>query len=549
MGAKDTVRVPGMQVCDANISLLSTRPTRILTHVNRARRIKCDEAKPTCNRCKIGKRTCKYDADMHGPNLALPWAFPQMTPHSDSPLPANRQAQERHLFSVFQNRFVPLMSDVFDRDFWEVSMLRGTHAYPAAWYASLAIGAMYQKLDLGRRGASAYDQQRYDHAALIYCNKTTKLLVEANHTQMAVSEREMLLLACILLMCYANLRQDFAQALVHIANGAYLSKQWNYWKHNRQKSQRLPNCVVPATSISMFFLRLEMQLTSSPSEVPEQLKPATQRIHIDVDSCYESAIEAYIELLPILNAYRQLYQQSSRSDNQRHMLNPNAIAVLNGPFLLWRDKFRAYKRRFWGEMEQRMTDTNEADCIQMLTTWQLLCTVILCSDTSKEELAYDDFNHEFERAMSIYEYLLDVSPLGKAHKSGAWLSNMSSFIGLVGQGLSAVCSGCRVPTIRRRGLRLMTEYPFKDGTTDSKYLVIFLRMKMDLEENGWQRSPIEGGCKCVPDVFICGDHRIRSPVVVRQEDGSTVTFRNLYEVANNKLGFSVFVPSKSKAGD
>lgn len=425
-------------------------------------------------------------------------------------------------------------------------MMRGIHVYPAAWYASLAVGAMYQQLELRRRGISGYEQQQYENAALLYCNKTARLLVDANHTHMNASEREMLLLACILLMSYANLRGDFAQALVHVTNGVYLSKQWDYWQQNKQKSFRLPNCVVPISSINMFFRRLEIRLVSSAPEVPERLRPSNQLAHIAIDDCYESALEAYIELLAIQSSFMHIYKKASCTDNKRHMLNADMTAALQKPFLLWRERFGAYKAAFERQQAILKDDTNEADCIKTLSILRVTLTVALCADPSKEELAYDDFIHEYESAMDSLEYLLEVSPFGEAHKSGAWLPFMSSFTSLVCQGLSSICSGCRIPTIRRRGLRLLTKYPFNDGITDSAYLAAFLRRKMELEEGGWKRVPIEGGCKCVPDVFICGDHRIRSPTVRRETGGNTVTFRNLYEVAHDLPGFSVFVPTKGK---
>lgn len=440
------------------------------------------------------------------------------------------------------------MCDEFDRDFWAVSMLRGARVYPAAWNASVAIGAMVQQLELRRHGVSGYQQQQYETTALLYCNKTARLLVEVNHTHMDASEREMLLLACILLMAYANLRGDFAQAIVHITNGVYLSKQWDYWQQNKQRSFRLPNCVVPVSSINMFFRRLEMQLISSPSPLPERLNLSNQPIHIVIDDCYHSALEAYIELLPITNAYYHIVtqSQSSQTDNQRHMINTDAIATLQKPFLLWRNSFHAYKAVIWGRQADQQDYANESDCIQTLTVLELVLTFVLCADPSKEELTYDDFSHEFYSAMDILEYLLDVSPFGNAHRSGTWIPNMSSFISFVGQALSAICAGCRIPTIRRRGLRLLMDYPFKDGTTDSTFLAGFLRMKMDLEESGWQRVPIAGGCKCVRDVFICGNHRIQSPTIRRENGGSRVTLRNLYEVEHELPGFSMFVPTKGK---
>lgn len=456
------------------------------------------------------------------------------------------------LFHIFRGHVVPYMSDFFDRDFWEISMLNGIQTYPAAWYASLAVGAMYQQLHLRHchgEPSPPYQQLYYERAALTYCNKTARLLVEADHTNLVASEREMLLLSCILLTCYANLRRDSAQTLMHIYNGVYLSKKWRYWQHSlsSQHGFRLPNCVIPVSSINMLFRRLEMQLFSSPFKLPESLESLDRPITISTEIAFKTAVEAYIDLQPIANAYRKLYHQSSQSGVDKLALLQVDSAKLREPFELWRQKFLEFKKVFSDQEVLGQADSSEAYRVQVLTVWEACGNAIYFVDASKGELSWDDFNDEFERGINICEYLLDGSPLGRAHASSAWLPNLSCFMSLMGQALGLLSSACRIPTIRRRAMRLLRKYPFIDGTAESAFITIFTEAKMKFEEDGWERTPIEGGCDCVADVFVCREHRIPSATIQPHMGGSIITLKSVYETANGLPGSSVVIlPSKGK---
>lgn len=429
-------------------------------------------------------------------------------------------------------------------------MLQGIRAYPAAWYASLAIGAMYRKLELRSLGyrnsnRNSFPQlQYYENAALIYCSKAARLLVEMDHEETSPSQREMLLISCILLICYAGLRRDTAQTVTHMYNGVYLSKKWDYWqlKPGRDRSYRLPNCVVPVSSVGQLFRRLEMQLISSPLTLPDFLTLPIQPVHIAVDVPYHSAAEAYAELLPIANAHRYLFYQANRSDvNGLRILAAEGAAIRDN-FLLWSDKFNAYKDSF----SKRKSDPEEADRITAVTLWEMGGRIMSFADISKGTKIFDGYQDEICRSLPILEYFLDGSQLGKTYTSASWLPSLSSFMSLMGQPLRFLATVCRVPTIRRRCLQLLIKYPFIDGTLDSTYVAVLAQTKMELEEDGWYRAPIPGGCECVPDVSVCAEHRIPTPAIEPHKDGRRVTLKNAYEIANGLPGSTITMPWRSK---
>lgn len=484
--------------------------------------------------------------------------------HNASPFPHHPKPHEQHLFAVFQDKALPCLIDYFDRDFWEVSILHGIRTYPAAWYAALAIGAVYQQLQLRHSdsdggyqctGNKTIHQLRYENAALIYCNKVARLMIEADHVHMSAPEREMLLLACILLTCYANFRGDSSQSILHTSNGVYLSKQWKYRRDewNGDSAYRLPNCVIPVAAINRLFRRLELQLPAALNNEPDSVEqtlglPRTAISGNDDNSTYYSAMEAYGELQPFLIAQRDLYNQSTpEGDRSLRMLNSGA-AALQEPFLLWQKRFRAYKNTFSQQQQQqnlgyssykKETDRNESDLVDMVEVFALGCEALFFANISKGELAWDDYNDHFCHMIDLQEYILRESPLGKTPTSSSkGLPSLSSFVSLVISSLVILCMNCRIPTIRRRGLQLIAANPF-DGGIGSKSILLILQARMAMEENGWQRSPIEGGCNCVADAFICGGHRI--PDVILGQGGG-VTFRSCYEAERGLPGFSVAGP-------
>lgn len=98
----------------------------------RSRRVKCDEGKPTCNRCKSAARSCG------GYEPSKIWLF---EPTSNTVLETNQH--ERRAIQFFQEQTSPILAafSKFTLRFWEHFIARMAHAEPAVRHMSIALAS------------------------------------------------------------------------------------------------------------------------------------------------------------------------------------------------------------------------------------------------------------------------------------------------------------------------------------------------------------------------------------------------------------------------
>jgi Fungal specific transcription factor domain len=108
------------------------------------RRVKCDEANPSCYSCVSTDRKC----DGYGPNLeappdvssALSWSLSRSLSTG-----FNGTEKERRSFYFFQQKTAPQLSGFFGGDFWERHLLQAALNEPSIRHAILALGSLHVK--------------------------------------------------------------------------------------------------------------------------------------------------------------------------------------------------------------------------------------------------------------------------------------------------------------------------------------------------------------------------------------------------------------------
>jgi hypothetical protein len=157
---------------------------------HRIRRIKCDEAEPSCRQCLRGRRIC--DGYPHRKSLV---SVPTMNPTSFSDL--FETDQERRCFEFFRRRTVPQLSGSFGSPFWTHLLLLTTHHEPAVQHAAIALGALHecfeQKLSNQAEANLSFALQQYIRAIGL----VTKPIHERGKQAGDVA-----LMTCVLFVCF-----------------------------------------------------------------------------------------------------------------------------------------------------------------------------------------------------------------------------------------------------------------------------------------------------------------------------------------------------------
>ncbi|KAK4448742.1 hypothetical protein QBC34DRAFT_380972 [Podospora aff. communis PSN243] len=114
------------------------------------RRVKCDEAKPACQRCTSTGRVCDGYASSttsHQSRRALADAVRQLQVVG----PASRvlgdalPVDDVACFDFFRLCTASMTGSVLPGEFWSRQLLQASHAEPAVWRAAVAIGALHRR--------------------------------------------------------------------------------------------------------------------------------------------------------------------------------------------------------------------------------------------------------------------------------------------------------------------------------------------------------------------------------------------------------------------
>lgn len=103
--------------------------------------MKCDEAKPNCQKCTSTGRQC--DGYLTPPTPSNNTLSPLIRSHSPE-YPLTDSDLERRSFHFFCRRTIVILSGIFDPTFWTQLVLQATHHEPAIRHAVIALGALHE---------------------------------------------------------------------------------------------------------------------------------------------------------------------------------------------------------------------------------------------------------------------------------------------------------------------------------------------------------------------------------------------------------------------
>ena len=398
------------------------------------------------------------------------------------------------MFYVFRQQVLPYMVDVFDEDFWAIMIPQASQVYPAVWHGAVATAAL-RSLMLAKKTSG--DMYGY---ALMHCNMAMQQITKIDPATATPADQEMVLLTCILLICYATLCSNHGAAFTHIHNGLYLSKLW------QPEASRQLDCVSTGTSVNVRFRRLESMVLCAPCKLGEPVLRSyrlDERISPDVP--FTSSTDAYLELLLIDSEWKKMtrFDGTPVGDMRIRFIVPEC-EELRVPFRIWRDKFHVFRGN--GRHSNKMEEVRRF----ALDLLDLTLEALTCVDTTRGEEAWDEFAPNFERIVKLGSRMLHEqrNALFAESEKTPNLPRRSQFRSLLALPMVAVGTFCRQADVRRRGIAMLKTLPFLDGLFDSTYFVGFNEEQIRIEEMGLMLDPIEGGCACVFGTFICAAHRV-----------------------------------------
>ncbi|KAI1164439.1 hypothetical protein F5B18DRAFT_252820 [Nemania serpens] len=166
------------------------------------RKVKCDEGKPSCLRCKSTGRKC--DGYVSRPtSSALSWHRPRHL------FPNVNDASERRSLEFFCEVAAPVLSGPLDPYFWTHLVLQFSQMEPAVRHAVVAVGSLYEQ---ALRQPDTRPLLCDDRLVLPHYNAAIRHL-------RTIKNESLVLLVCVLFVCIEFLRGNRAAAIEHCQHG------------------------------------------------------------------------------------------------------------------------------------------------------------------------------------------------------------------------------------------------------------------------------------------------------------------------------------------
>ncbi|PGH02774.1 hypothetical protein AJ79_07539 [Helicocarpus griseus UAMH5409] len=245
---------------DANRPVPKKRPrTRSGCLTCRIRRIKCDEARPSCVKCTSTGRKCDGYAPQPLSKKELAIALgkqSQQTPFSKRQTSASLihppqppllsealDETERQCLDFFRSDTASISGVFFCPGFWQSIVLQVSHIEPAIKHGLIALGSLHKRFQLEtaegttcpNRCQEIHERSQY---AMVHYGKAVgyakKLLadVEAAHNRQEEAKNiDIAFIACIIFVCYENLAGNYETSTMHLRSGLRVLEE-----HERQRN-------------------------------------------------------------------------------------------------------------------------------------------------------------------------------------------------------------------------------------------------------------------------------------------------------------------------
>ncbi|KAJ4264424.1 hypothetical protein NW762_005624 [Fusarium torreyae] len=192
------------------------------------RRVRCDETRPSCQRCVSSGRTCEgyRDETVASTSESPPTLAQQsfVTRNIVAPpklLIPRKNLDEIRSYNYFLEVTGPALAGLFDADFWCRELPKVCVADPALWHAVVALGAVHEACGYGDREPETKPQ--YTLCLQQYSAAVSSLGDTSSHRS---TDRWRAIIASTIFTCIYVIQGLYKQALtIHAAAGCSLIRE------------------------------------------------------------------------------------------------------------------------------------------------------------------------------------------------------------------------------------------------------------------------------------------------------------------------------------
>ncbi|KAL2074746.1 hypothetical protein VTL71DRAFT_8525 [Oculimacula yallundae] len=452
------------------------------------RRIKCDEAKPYCQKCTSTGRKC--DGYLPPPSTSPKFNSTSLSLTHRTPGLHPGTSQEKRGFQYFITQTGGELSGFYSSSFWETFVLQASTAEPSLRHAIIAIGSIHEEF-ANRRLAYGTEEVSKGHAFAV--NQYIKAI---GHLRKSLADGKQAtitaLMSCILFVCFDSLRGHFVSAMAHLKSGLRILRDL--------KSSSASDEHAIATDIAPLFLRLSIQaiLFIDTRPTPERRAMVTELAHVSarnehIPETFESLDEARNCMNQVANSlFRMTYLCNAHKSISEQPLETfdlfQKYAVENER---WNTAFERFMRAKSAMLNNRELRGAALLKIHHMTAHIMSKMTPDISDPRPVAQAMNDpkifarFTDEFRTIVNLCRSL--VATEEQDIRNGKTAAGFSSDLGVIAP-LYYVCIRCQDPAVKNLAIALMERCPRREGMWDSVSGVRMVREFWAIEKNHFSRE-------------------------------------------------------------
>lgn len=399
---------------------------------SRIRKVKCDEAKPSCLRClKTGRKCDGY-----------PTPKPRVSRvKSPSPTPGLETADELRAFDHYRSRSVALLGGVTvtGDEFWGNLVVKLAATEPAVRHAVLALSSLHESLSWAEAGARSPGS---DFAFSEYGKAITA--VRSWDIRSHVGEPAAIpLLVCVLFICIEFLLDYEMAAQLHICQGRLILSRMDQLSLSSPTMDMVRNVLVP------IYARLSLAtylFGTRPEPIPLHLTPGGGDAAMEFESLRE-ARDVLFDFMDqglrfsVIEGKPAVYDPNTQPW-QLHMMESTQQDILS-KLSQWNAAFTVFKATI-------ATETSASKATQeLMYVYYHAATIWVSTALSPLETVFDDYEAGFAAIVSHASSV--VAESGSLRREDAAFTFETEIVPPV----YWVASKCRHPLIRRAALKLL----------------------------------------------------------------------------------------------
>jgi hypothetical protein len=371
--------------------------------LGRARHVKCDEAKPNCQRCRRAGRKCEGytppNQNKRNPegtliiiNYVAPSRMPSLLPTAD--------AREQRSLEYFRTRTVPELAGSFNSELWSRFILQTAQHEPAIRHAIAALGSLHEHFESAEDAHAAnsdFGLQQYSKA--IQC-------VVKGPTPVASQPTDVALISCVLFTAFESLQGHYRTALTHVNSGLKVLAE-SEAGGNAQRASYIPKGLLKS-----LFTRLDTQAL----EIGDVAFRPWLKIEPDTELKIPSAFSTLEEAERIFHQYFNTlihFLQSAEATGKEGLLVPDnilqSVAVQHSnrvkEYHDWCNAFDNYLalHLIKSSSPASLLQSQPHPGVLLLQIWRIVVKIMLHIDLSAGELAFDNFMEESRTIVELAE--------------------------------------------------------------------------------------------------------------------------------------------------